>query len=77
MAEGGFTPDAIDAMPMNDVLALLRWWREHPPAAAILAAVHGIKPAPPSDPDDPSGIGPLVQRWPGGVVGRAAADDTP
>ena len=71
MAEGGWTPDAIDHMPMGDVLALLRWWRDHPPAAAILSAVHGIKPAPVPDADDPSGIGELMQRWPGGAVGRS------
>lgn len=69
MAEGGFTPDTIDAMPLGDVLALLRWWRDHPPAAAILAAVYGIKPAAVPDPGDPSGIGGLIARWPGGVVG--------
>lgn len=66
MAEGGYTPDAIDAMPMDDVLALLRWWSEHPSAAAILAAVHCVKPAPVPDAGDPSGIGALMQRWPGG-----------
>ncbi len=65
MAEGGFTPAEIDAMPLGDVLALLRWWREHPPAAAILAAVHGIRPAPARDPADPSGIGGLIARSPG------------
>lgn len=69
MAEGGFAPDAIDAMPMGDVLALLIWWRDHPSAAAILAAVHGVKPAPVRVDGDPSGIGGLMQRWPGGAVG--------
>ena len=69
MAEGGWTPDAVDAMPMGDVLALLRWWREHPPAAAILAAVHGVKPAPGRGADDPSGIAGLMARWPEGMVG--------
>lgn len=69
MAEGGWTPSEIDAMPMDDVLALLRWWREHPPAAAVLAAVHGVKPAPVRDAGDPSGIGGLLQRWPSGSVG--------
>lgn len=69
MAEGGFTPDAIDAMPMGDALALLAWWREHPSAAAILAAVHGVKPAATPDACDPSGIGALIARWPNGLVG--------
>ena len=70
MAEGGFTPDAIDAMPMCDVLALLGWWRHHPSVAAILAAVNGGKPAPARDEGDPSGIGALIQRWPGGAAGE-------
>ena len=74
MAEGGWTPDTIDAMPMGDVLALLAWWREHPPAAAILAAVHGVKPAPVRDEADPSGIGALITRWPGSTVGVVAHD---
>ena len=69
MADGGFAPNAIDAMPMGDVLALLAWWRDHPPVAAILAAVHGVKPAPVREPDDPSGIGALIARWPGVAVG--------
>ncbi len=69
MAEGGWTPEAIDRMPMGDVLALLQWWRDHPTAAAILAAVHGVKPAPVRDDGDPSGIGGLMSRWPGGKVG--------
>ena len=69
MAEGGWTPSEIDAMPMNDVLALLGWWRDHPPASAILAAVHGVKPAPVRDAGDPSCIGGLLQRWPSGSVG--------
>ena len=66
MADGGFTPAEIDAMSMGDVSALLAWWREHPPAAAILAAVHGIKPTATPDEGDPSGIGRLIARWPGG-----------
>lgn len=68
MAEGGWTPAAIDAMPMGDVLALLRWWREHPSVSAILAVVHGVNSTAAPDISDPSGIGGLIQRWPGGKV---------
>jgi hypothetical protein len=70
MAGAGFTPAAIDAMPMDDVLALLRYWRDHPPAHEILAAAYGIRPAPASNPDDPSNIGALIARFPGGNMER-------
>lgn len=69
MAGAGFTPEAIDAMPMGDALALLDWWSEHPPVGEILAAVYGVKPRPRRDPDDPSGIGALIRRAPGGTRG--------
>ena len=69
MAECGWTTEIIDAMPMGDVLALLRWWGDHPSVAAILAAVHGVKPTAKRDPSDPSGIGALISRWPDGKVG--------
>lgn len=64
----GYTPDAIDAMPMQDALGLLRYWRDRPPAHEILAAVYGIKAAAPRSADDPSGIGTLIARWPDGAV---------
>ena len=68
MAGAGYTPDAIDAMPMQDALALLRHWNDHPPTHEILAAVHRVTRAKPRNPDDPSGIGALIARWPDGKV---------
>ena len=69
MAGGGYTPDAIDAMPLGDVLALLRHWREQPPTHEILAAVLRIAPAA-QDHADPSNIGALMARFPDGNVIR-------
>ncbi len=68
MAGAGYTPDEIDAMPVGDVVALLRHWREHPPAHEILTAVFGITPRTAPDSDDPSNIGALIARTPGGIV---------
>ena len=68
MTNCGYTPVAIDDMPMQDVLALLRYWRDHPPMHEILAAVHGVAHAPTLDTDDPSGIGALIARFPDGAV---------
>jgi len=68
MAGGGYTPDEIDAMPVQDALALLRHWRTHPPTHEILAAVYGVAPAAPARGDDPSGIGALIARYPDGMV---------
>ena len=69
MTACGFTPDELDAMPMHDVLALLRSWRNAPPTHEILAAVHQIER---SDArrnlQDPSGIGDLIARFPDGAV---------
>ena len=66
MAGGGYTPDEIDAMPAQDVAALLRHWRDQPPAHEILAAVHRVTRAAPAKADDPSGIGALIGRYPDG-----------
>jgi hypothetical protein len=49
-------------------LALLRYWREHPPTHEILAAVHRVTRAAPAKADDPSGIGALMARFPDGHV---------
>ena len=72
MAGAGYTPDAIDAMPVQDVLALLRHWRDHPPTHEILAAVHRVTRATPAkgrtQSDDPSGLGALIARHPDGVM---------
>ncbi len=70
MTACGYTPDELDAMPMHDVLALLRAWRDAPPAHEILLAVHGVARAPPvrRDAGDPSGIGGLIARFPDGQV---------
>ena len=51
-------------MPMADCLALLALWRETPPPHEALAAIYGLKPAPPRDPADPSNIGALIARQP-------------
>jgi hypothetical protein len=69
MAGAGYTPDEIDTMPAHDALALLRYWREHPPTYEILAAVHRVTRAAPTLTDDPSGIGGLIARFPDGQVG--------
>ena len=69
MAGAGFTPAAIDAMPIGDALALLRYWRTHPPTHETLAAVYRIAPAEPPKADDPSNIGALIARHPDGNVG--------
>ena len=70
MAGAGYTPDEIDAMPAQDVAALLRHWHDHPPAHEILAAVHRVTRAAPAEAraDDPSGIGALIARHPDGIV---------
>ena len=68
MAGAGYTPDEIDAMPMQDALALMRHWHEHPPTHEILAAVHRVTRAPPKSLDDPSGIAALIARHPDGRV---------
>ena len=68
MAGAGYTPDEIDAMPAQDALALLRHWRTHPPTHEILAAVHRVTRAAPTNPNDPSGIGALIARCPDGIV---------
>jgi hypothetical protein len=67
----GFTPAEIDEMTLFDVMALFSYWRENPPVHEILKAVYRIepKPAPPrASPDDPSGIGGLIARFPDGKV---------
>lgn len=60
----------IDQLPAADAWALLRWWRDHPPAHEILAAA--FRPAAavarPVDPADPSNIGALLARFPDGKV---------
>lgn len=43
MANCGYTPGEIDAMTMRDINRLYNYWSKHPPAADILAAVHGVK----------------------------------
>lgn len=60
MTNLGVLPVALDEMPAQDAFALLAWWRDHPPTAEILAAVHRVEPAPAFDPEDPSGIGRLI-----------------
>ncbi len=68
MAECGYTSAHIDDLPMQDVLGLLRYWRDHPSTPTILAAVHRVARAAPQTMDDPSGIGALMARFPDGHV---------
>jgi hypothetical protein len=70
MTACGFTPDQLDAMPMQDVLALLRYWQDAPPTHEILAAVYQIKKSAVvrQSPQDPSNIGDLIARFPDGSV---------
>ena len=70
MTACGYTSDELDAMPMCDVLGLLRYWQHAPPAHEILAAVHQVSRAPVrrEDARDPSGIGALIARFPDGHV---------
>ena len=70
MAGVGYTPDQIDAMPMQDALAVLRYWRDHPPTHEILAAAYGLQPSRQPDANDPSNIGALIARHPKGSVRR-------
>ena len=70
MTACGYTPDAIDVMPMHDALALVAYWRDHPPAHEVLAAAYGLAPRPRADPDDPSNIGALIARAPDGTLTR-------
>lgn len=67
MAGCAYTPNEIDQMPMQDVMALLALWREQPPTHEILAAVHRVQAVEPPRDDDPSGIGALIARAPEGV----------
>ena len=75
MAGCFFTPDQIDQMPMQDVMALFTLWREVPPTHEILAAVHRVTtPTPKTSQDridDPSGIGALIARAPDGHLKAA------
>ena len=80
MAGCGYTPDQIDAMAMHDVLALLKHWRDWPPAHEAIrrigvglgvekmAAPPVAEPALPASADDPSGFGAMVARFPHGLV---------
>jgi hypothetical protein len=70
----GYTPAEIDDMTMHDVRSLLTYWRDYPPAHEILKCVYRIERKPESprhkeNPDDPSGIGGLIARFPDGFVG--------
>ena len=66
----GYTPSEIDELALFDVMALFSYWRDHPPADDILKAVFQIerRQATVSSPDDPSGIGTLIARFPDGKV---------
>jgi hypothetical protein len=70
MTACGFSPSDIDDMTLFDVHALFAYWRDFPPVHEILKAVHGIACAAkaPENPNDPSGIGSLIARFPNGKV---------
>ncbi|MGP0057835.1 MAG: hypothetical protein ACLPID_00900 [Beijerinckiaceae bacterium] len=57
-------------MTLFDVMALIAYWRAHPPVHEILKAVFRIerKQEAAKSPDDPSGIGALIARFPDGQV---------
>ncbi len=70
MTACGYTPAEIDEMTLFDVMALLAYWRDHPPVHEILKAVFRIerKEDQSRSPGDPSGIGALITRFPDGHV---------
>lgn len=65
-------------MTLHDVLGLLTYWRDHPPAHEILKCVYRIEhkseTASRRNDRDPSGIGGLVARFPDGFV-RSAGEE--
>ncbi len=72
MTSCGYTPIEIDEMTLHDVLGLLAYWRDFPPAHEILERVYRIeqkqeRPITTSK-SDPSGIGGLLARFPNGFV---------
>lgn len=74
MTACGFTPAEIDEMTLFDVVGLFAYWRENPPVHEILKAVYRIEPKPEVasvSPDDPSGIGGLIARFPDGLIKNA------
>lgn len=72
MTACGYTPDEIDDMAFCDVLGLLAYWEEWPPVHEILKCVYRIErnrePPAKSGGTDPSDIGDLIARFPGGYV---------
>lgn len=71
MAACGYTPGEIDDMTLHDVLGLYAHWRDCPPTHELLKCVYGVerKPQPPArTAGDPSGVGGLIARHPGGYV---------
>lgn len=73
MAGCFYTPEQIDGLPMQDVVALLALWRERPPTHEILAAVYRVAPVTACQDGDPSGIGALIGRHPDGHVKTGVA----
>lgn len=73
MTACGYTPDEIDDMPFCDVVGLLAYWRDYPPVHEILKCVYRIERNVDAidgsrNPEDPSGIGGLIARFPDGSV---------
>jgi hypothetical protein len=78
MTSCGYTPEEIDEVTLQDVVALFAYWRDFPPTHEILKCVYRIeqkqeRPITTSK-SDPSGIGGLVARFPNGFV-RLDHDD--
>jgi hypothetical protein len=72
MAVCGYTPAEIDEMPFCDVVGLYSYWRDYPPVDEIMKCVYRIERVSDGSEavrvEDPSNIGSLISRFPGGFV---------
>jgi hypothetical protein len=58
-------------MTFDDVMALLKYWRKHPPLRDLVAGFIGYKPPPDTSPDDkrrPPTIAEIKMRYPDGIM---------
>lgn len=72
MTACGYTSAEIDDMPFCDVLGLYAYWQDYPPVHEILKCVYriarNVEKTEKASAEDPSGIGELISRFPGGFV---------